>query len=410
MKKLIPSLLLLTSIIYAKPTDFSIVIDKPFNEALFDITQDYDRQISAIGFSQSFDTSQNFQRKSYNNVFDFLKNSSSNSSGTQIELIKIDKYAKIINSETTHLKKFNKAVSIVKTATNGYFIGGYTLEGSLILLKLDATGKPIFTKIFGTKNYDTMNKMIVLADGGVLTIGSSMTTRSKYDDLFQTGLGKNDIYLTRFSQNGQIVWSKKYGTENDDIGIDAVEAIDGSIIVVSSTSYNEKKELFLMRISENGNKIWLKKYSSKKIVTAHKIIRLRDNNFLLALSYQDDMDKEQIRLIKFDAYKNILLEKNISTTYSSGLNDIKEFTDTTIIGVGYVKDEFNSDGLVMVISNDLTMLTQEHYGDENYDKFNALTILNDSQIAVAGINRSKNSQESNMWVLKLNRDGTIVQY
>jgi len=41
--------------------------------------------------------------------------------------------------------------------------------------------------------------------------------------------------------------------------------------------------------------------------------------------------------------------------------------------------------------------------------FNALHILHNSQIAVAGINTSKLSQESNMWIAKLNADGTMVQ-
>jgi len=406
MKKIIPSILLSIAILYAKPTNFSIVIDKPFNEELVDITQDYDRQISAIGFSQSFKTSTTHTKQSYSNVFDFLKGSN-NSYGTKIHFIKVNQYGKVINSKNIELKNFSKSTSIIKTVTDGYFIGGYSVDGSLILLKLDSDGNKIFTKTFGTKNYDKMNNLLLLSDGGVLSIGSSMTTRSKHDNLFTTGLGKNDIYVTRFSKTGELVWSKKYGTADDDIGIDAVETSNGSIILVSSTSYNRKKEVSLMRISENGDKIWLQKYSSDKVVTAHKLISLRDNNFLLTLSYKDDMDKEQIRLVKFDMYKNILIEKNISTTYSSVLVDIQEFSDHSLVGVGYVKDEFNSDGLIMVLSNDLTMLTQEHYGDENYDKFNALTILHNSKIAISGINRSKNSQESNMWILKLNRDGTM---
>ncbi|MEA3228315.1 MAG: hypothetical protein U9P38_04495 [Campylobacterota bacterium] len=409
MQKIIYSLFFITSLLSSKPTDFSIVIEKPFNDALFDITQDYDRQISAIGFSQSFQTTDSRTSNSYSNVFEYL-NSASNSYGSQIHLIKMDQYAKITHSKIKKLKNFNKPAAIVKTPTNGYFVGGYTLDGSLIVLKLNANGDTIFTRMFGTKNYDKMNKMILLADGGLLTIGSAITTRSKSDNLFETGLGKNDIYLTRFSKDGLMLWSKKYGTKNDDIGIDAVEAVDGSIVVISTTSYNNQKELSFMRITEDGDKIWLEKYKSEKKVTPYKLIRLRDNNFLLTLSYQDDMDKEQIRLVKFDLYKNILIDKNISTTYSSVLKDIKEFTDRSLIAVGHVKDEFNSDGLVMVLGSDLNMLTQEHYGNDNYDKFNAVTILHNSEVAVAGINRSKNSQESNMWILKLDREGKILNY
>ena len=41
--------------------------------------------------------------------------------------------------------------------------------------------------------------------------------------------------------------------------------------------------------------------------------------------------------------------------------------------------------------------------------FNALTILHNSQVAAAGIHTDNNSQESNMWIVKLNRDATIAQ-
>ncbi len=409
MKKKLSLLLIVTSILYSNPTDFSIIINKPFNDALFDITQDYDRQISAIGFSQSFkksDTTKN--QKSYNDVFSYLNSLSSNY-GSQAHLVKVNKYGSITISKTTTLNSFNKATAIVKTPTNGYFVGGYTLEGSLILLKLNSNGDTIFSKIFGTNNYDKLNNMILLADGGILTIGSAVTSRSKNDLLFETGLGKNDIYLTRFSKDGRKIWSRKFGTKDDDTGVDAVEAKDGSIIVVSTHSYGTKKELSLMRITENGDKIWLKKYKSEKNVTPYKLLRLRDNNFILTLSYQDDMEKEQIRLLKFDMYKNILLDKNIITSYSSVLKDIKELSDSSIVAVGSVRDEFNSDGLVMILDTSLTMLKQEHYGDDNYDEFNALTILHNSQIAVAGRNTAKNSQESNMWIVKLNKDGTLAQ-
>jgi hypothetical protein len=53
--KYILILLIIISSLNAK--DFSIIIEKPFNNALFDITQDYDRSISAVGFSKKYKTS-----------------------------------------------------------------------------------------------------------------------------------------------------------------------------------------------------------------------------------------------------------------------------------------------------------------------------------------------------------------
>ncbi len=400
------SLLLLLSLLNAK--EFSVVIDKPFNDALFDITQDYDRQISAVGFSTTYKESVH-QGDSYSNAFDYLS-SISDSHGKQIHLIKVDNKAKVTLNKSTKLAEFSEAVALVKTPSNGYFIGGYTLSGSLIILNLDANGNLIFKKKFGTKNYDRMNKLILLSDGGVLAIGSSATTRSQVDPLFQTGLGLNDIFITRFSKNGTKIWSKKYGTQHDDVGVDAVEARDGSIIVVSTTHYELNKNLTLMRITETGDKVWLKQFKSENNITPYKIIKLRDNNFLLSLSKRSDMNKEQIRLIKFNLQNNIIIDKEIYTSYSSVLKDIKEYSNGAIVGVGFVADAYNTDALVMLLDNSLNMIHQEHFGEENYDVFNAVTILNNSQAAIAGIKTSKNSQESNMWIIKINNDGSIVKY
>ncbi len=315
-------LLLLLSSLNSKSSDFSLVIDKPFNEALLDITQDYDRDISAVGFSKSYKTTSKPSNQTYTNAFDYLK-SVSNSHGSQIQLIKVNHQAQVIMKKSTKLSKFSQAVAVVKTPSNGYFIGGYTNDGELIILKLSANGEVIFTKLFGTKNYDRMNNLILLSDGGVLAVGSSTTSRSQSDPLFETGLGLNDIFLTRFSKEGHKLWSKKFGTKYDDRGIDAVEAFDGSIIVLSSASGYQMKNVTLMRITENGNRIWLKHYKNDDNITPHKIIRLRDNNFLISLSKTDNLGQEQIRLIKFDLQQNILIDKEIHTSYSSALKDIK---------------------------------------------------------------------------------------
>ncbi len=407
MKQIILLTLLLLSSLHSNTSDYSVIIDKPFNDALFDITEDYDRGISAVGFSREF--KQDTQKsKTYTNAFDYLS-SVSNKHGSQIHLLKLNPKAQVVLSKATKLSRFTEAVALAKTPSNGYYIGGYTLDGDLLILKVDSGGNLIFNKTFGTKNYDRMNNLILMSDGGVLAVGSSVTSRSATDNMFETGLGKNDIYITRFSKDGRKLWSKKYGTKHDDRGIDAAEARDGSIVVVSTTSYEKNKDITLMRITENGNRMWLKHYKSENLVTPRKIIRLRDNNFVLALSEYNNMQKEQIRLIKFDLYKNVLIDKKIFTTYPSTLNDIKEFSDGSFIGVGYVKNTYNTDGLVIILDSHLSMRNQEHYGKSQYDLFNAVTILHNSQAAAAGVHTNENSQETNMWIAKFNRDGSMAQ-
>lgn len=405
--KLIFLSLLIFSILQAKNADFSVIIEKPFNDALHDITEDYDRGLSAVGFSQNYTTSKPDDTQEYTDPFEYLK-SVSHTNDSQIHLVKVDNSGSILLSQATNLPDCNEAVSLLKTPSNGYFVGGHTLGGSLIVLKLDANANIVSQKTFGTAMHDKMSKLVALGDGGVLAIGTSASSRNPNDSLFSSGLGMNDISITRFTKDAEILWSKKYGTVYDDEGIDAVEAHDGSIIVTGTNSHTDNKNLLLMRLEENGNKLWLKEYPSKFLLLPHKLIRLREGTFLLSLSQSDNLQKEQIRLIKFDLHNNILLDKNISTKYSSGLKDIAEFSDSDIIGVGYVKDAGNTDALAMLLDSNLNMKTQEHYGQKNFDIFNAVEILHNSQVAVAGISTHNNSQESNMWIAKLNKNGTMA--
>ncbi len=391
----------------ASAKDYSIIIDKPFNDALFDITQDYDRSITAVGFSRDFKENSSAS-KTYLNAFEYLE-SISDANGEKMHLIKADNQALLILNKKLSLSGFARAVAVTKTPSNGYFVGGYTLDGYMMVLKLDSDANIIFQKTFGTKYYNEMSNLIALRDGGVLALGSSKTTRSPGDNIFESGLGLSDIYVSRFSKNGNKLWSKKFGTQHDDTGIDAVEALDGSIIVIGKTSYGENQDATIMRITQNGNKIWLKQYKTTEIITPHKVITLRDGNFLLSVSQKTKLQKERIRLIKFDIQQNILNDKTLSTTYSSALKDIKEYSNSNIIGVGYVQDRYNTDALAIILNSKLEMLHQEHYGDENYDIFNAVVILDNSQAAAAGIRTSENSQEGNMWITKLNQDATIAQ-
>ncbi len=214
-------LLLLPLLLSAAP--YSILVDSGFQDRCYDITEDHHREISAVGFSQHFQSEALPERVVYSNAFDYLQ-SVRKSPGEQIRLVRLNGEGAITFDFSNNLSRFNRAVSVVKTADNGYFVGGYTQEGELLLLRLSVSGSILFEKTFGTRNFDRMNRLVALRDGGVLAVGSSMTSRSHSDPLYEQGLGLNDIFLSRFDQNGRVLWSKKYGTLSDDRGMDAAEA------------------------------------------------------------------------------------------------------------------------------------------------------------------------------------------
>ena len=391
----------------AQQKDFLLTIDKPFDAVLYDATQNYDDTVTAVGFSNRY--KQTKKHKVYTNAFDYLADTSENLFGKKSILLNISNDGAIQYEKFAKISDFNEAVSVLKTPQNGYFLGGYTFSGSLLFAKLDENANTLFVKKFGTKNYDRMNALVKLSDGGVLAVGSSTTSRDLYDPMFRTGLGLNDIFLTRFDANGRMLWSKKYGTEYDDSGIDAAEALDGSILLLASTTYDKHHDITLMRIGENGNKIWLKHFKSDIHLTPKRLIRLHDGNFVAVLTQKDEIGKKQIRLIKFDLQKNLLLDKTLSTYYESELNDIKEYSNGNFIGVGDTKDRYNTDAYVMLLDENFNMLCQEHFGQENYDLFNGVTILRNSNAMAVGLTTPEGSQVKHMYIAKIQPDCTLAK-
>jgi len=405
MKQLLLLLCIFTLSLMAKP--YSIIIDGPFEDLLFDITQDYNRDISATGFSQHFSQDIHSQQKHYS-AFDYLESLSSQN-GEQMRLIQLNDKGKINFDFSTTLSRFNRAVSLIKTGDNGYFIGGYTQDGKLLLLKISSSGSLAFTRQFGTKNYDRMNRLIALRDGGVLAVGSSMTSRSRKDTLYTQGIGLNDIYLTRFDHKGNITWSKKYGTRSDDRGIDAAEAFDGTLLILSTFSDHKIQGISLMRLNEEGDKIWMRNYQSNGVLNAHRIITLRDTHFLTAISYYDSKHAEQTRLIKFDLQKNILQEHNITTEGTNVITDIKERANGAIVGVGYHTTHLKTEAMAMTLDNTLTPLWKRYFDTYERSQFHALSLLHNGNIAIAGELSQKASEVTDMWIIKLNRDGSTAE-
>ena len=130
-------LLLLPLLLSAAP--YSILVDSGFQDRCYDITEDHHREISAVGFSQHFQSEALPERVVYSNAFDYLQ-SVRKSPGEQIRLVRLNGEGAITFDFSNNLSRFNRAVSVVKTADNGYFVGGYTQEGELLLLRLSVSG------------------------------------------------------------------------------------------------------------------------------------------------------------------------------------------------------------------------------------------------------------------------------
>ena len=401
MNKAFLVLTLLLSLLNAK--DFNLIFQKPLNDTLLDIKTNNDSSLTAVGFVTNYTDE---PHKSYSDPYKYLQ-STNQKDGTHMYLLNIQKDTSIKKEKTYALSSLSSASSVVITPSNGYIVGGESFNGKLVLLKLNANATLQKKVFFGTTNKNILSKLIALKDSGVLTVGSSMTTRSTKDDIFLSGLGGEDIFLTRFSKNLKKLWSKKLGTTDDDNGVDVIELRDGSFILLSNLYSNAKQKAIITKLTQNGETLWKKELFLKTNIEGKKLLLLQNGDFLVVLNSRKN-GKNTPLLKRYSKQGTLLKSKLLNFKASVTINDIAEFSNKRFIAVGVSEYKDNNDALVLTLTSSLNLSKKHLYGEKNYDAFYTLDILRDSTVAIAGVHRDTNSQQSDMWIIKTDEDGTLV--
>jgi outer membrane protein OmpA-like peptidoglycan-associated protein len=406
--------LLLFSSLYAaisefKHDDYQIILGDNFDDEAFDIIEDYDYNISLVGYTQDFKTGVKMAQ-SYTNAFDYLASTHANK-GEQLRLIKLNGSAQIINDISFKLPEFNRGTNIIKNVHNGYLLGGYTHNGQMLISSLDDKGNQYYLKQFGTANFDQLHALISLKDGGSVAIGTSQTSRNSHDDMFVQGLGRNDVYLVKFKPNGQVRWTKKYGSTAKDIGVDGVATGDGGFIFIAIVQEGTYSSLVITKINDTGDVAWMQKFPKSGRNRAFKIIKTAHNNYLISASFENKNGQDNIRLIKIDEEGNTLWENNIFSEAEEHLNDISVDFKGNIIGVGYAQRQGVSDmdALVRYYDSNANMIWERHFGKDRQEAFKSVTLLHDNTFAIAGFSNSFADKGRQIWVIKLNDDGSLVK-
>jgi len=412
MKLLIIFFLLLTSLYSAisefEPDDYQLLIGKNFNDEAVDIIEDYDYNISVVGYTQDFQTTVT-KATTYTNAFDYL--SSKHNNGEQLRLIKLNYKAKIVKDLSLKLGDYNRGVSILKTVDNGYILGGYTHAGQMLINRLDSAGNSFYIKQFGTANFDQLYSLISLKDGGSVAIGTSQTSRNRHDDYFIQGLGRNDVYLVKFKPDGTVRWTKKYGSLKKDIGVDGVATGDGGFIFIGITQEAESFKLFAAKINDTGDTSWVKGFPKLGRQKAFKIIKTAEGNYIISATFENKNNQDNIRLIKIDNEGNLIWEKNYFKNAHEHLNDIAVDYRGNIIGVGYSQNESQGDmdALVRYYNHNGNPIWERKFGKNRQDSFKSVVTLHNNTFAIAGFSKSFSDKARQIWIMKLNDDGSLVK-
>ena len=219
------------------------------------------------------------------------------------------------NISTTNINDVEFGAMMQRTEDQGYIITGSIWreekkENSydIWLEKIAAEGDVIWYKTFGSIGQDEGRGVQQTSDEGYIVVGciaQKIPLKPIRGDGWITYKGsQTDIYLIKTDSNGDTLWSKTYGGDEDENAYSVQETSDGGYIVGGYTeSFSVGgKDIYIIKTDAFGNRLWSMTYGGLGDDRCLSITEAWDGGYIAGCNSNSfgrgDTDIYLIRIVK----------------------------------------------------------------------------------------------------------------
>lgn len=264
---------------------------------------------------------------------------------------------------------------VLQASDSGLVIVGINIKPAspntydFCLIKTNASGDTLWTKIYGTPHNENTYRCIQVADGGFAISGASdanpclirtdhngdtLWTRTYYHsnlyssasiahNLKQTSDGgfilvgavaSASVLLIKTDASGNLTWSK----EIEWFGIAdayAVFEVPGSGYILAGSTANiggNSSDFYVIRTDLSGTPVWAKTYGGSNDDLCFSMVEAGDGGYVLSGWSQSFSSHETIFLIKIDSSGNLVWSKN----YDEGVSARAYYISKSISDNGFI--------------------------------------------------------------------------
>ncbi|HSF90400.1 MAG TPA: T9SS type A sorting domain-containing protein [Saprospiraceae bacterium] len=218
-------------------------------------------------------------------------------------------FAYIIKTDATGTLEWSKsygggkeiATCIQQTGDSGYLVIGQTGSyghGSIdmYVLRLNSLGDTLWTKTYGTEDYEHGFSLDITSDGGFVALGYNNNRNG-------------DLYLVKADEFGNELWTKSYGGDSQDDGHSVEQTTDGGYFLAGrkSNGSNQPVDMYVVKTDPEGEVIWDAVYPQGLISEASSAQQTSDGGYIIlgsTTSIIDQTSTSDMYLVKIDSVGN----------------------------------------------------------------------------------------------------------
>ncbi|MFH2057371.1 MAG: hypothetical protein ABIJ59_00530 [Pseudomonadota bacterium] len=168
--------------------------------------------------------------------------------------------------------------SVIQTFDGGYVcVGNSTYistenEMDIVVAKLSENGEQLWQYRYDLGVSDIGFDIKEMSNGNLLIAANTFNK-----------ISKSDIVLLNLDSQGQPLWSKSYSAEQDQIAYHLINSGTGQFIISGLTKDNKKNsnDILCVKFSSNGDVLWSRSYGSQNIDNSNSIINGHKNEYLI---------------------------------------------------------------------------------------------------------------------------------
>ena len=221
--------------------------------------------------------------------------------------------------------------SIVTTADTGYVVVGATESfgngiTDVYLFKVDSIGDFEWSRYFGGNNVDWGMDLVETVDKGFLICGYSNSGTINYDG-----------YLIRTNSLGETLWERKIGGNDWDFFYGITKTNDGNYILAGETfSYgNGQSDAYYVKVNDNGDTLWTNTVGTQYKEKFNTVLECSNGDLLFVGKKENSNGDYDFWLVKTDALGNELWQFSDGTSLDDEANDVIELDDGNYFAIGY---------------------------------------------------------------------------
>lgn len=291
--------------------------------------------------------------------------------------------------------------SVRETDDGGFVTVGYS-SGNIWVMKLDATGAVVWQNTYGSSQTQYGEDIITTSDGGFIVAG--------YNSTF--GQGDSDALVIKLNSDGTVAWQNMYGSSTlDDEALSIIETSDGGFFVVGNTG-TISNDVWVAKLNADGSVAWERDFTTISHETANAAVELSDGSLVVVGTTDIGGTSANFQglVIKLDANGGLIWQN----TYGGSSSEFAHSVSATNDGGFVVSGETLSFGAgsydvwVIRLNGDGTTVWQNSYGGSNSEYGRSIAATSDGGFVFTGESSSFAVGFSDAWAVKLNGDGSVA--